>query len=98
MVAMVIIENSGGLPNAAERSVPILTPKPKSKRNAIKIMKNLPAEAHSTACSQSVLRLLACTLAGLALITSAAAQTTYTITDLGTLPGADNVSAYGLND
>jgi len=61
-------------------------------------MKNSPTEVHSSECSHPALRLLACTLAGLAMITSAGAQTTYTITDLGTLPGANNVSAYGLND
>jgi probable HAF family extracellular repeat protein len=62
------------------------------------IMKNSFPKSPSFACSHPRLQRLACTLAGLALITSAAAQTTYTITDLGTLPGADHVSAYGLND
>lgn len=42
--------------------------------------------------------LLACTLAGLAMITAATAQPSYTVTDLGTLSGGGSSTAYGLND
>jgi uncharacterized membrane protein len=80
-----------------------LTPNSKPKLKAINhrknnLMKSSLTNTISSACSHPARRLLACTLAGLALITSAFAQPRFTVTDLGTMPGGDFSTANGLND
>jgi probable HAF family extracellular repeat protein len=61
-------------------------------------MKKLLKKISFSRPSSRTLHVLGCTVSALAMISSAAAQSTYTITDLGTFPGADSAFAYGLND